>query len=386
MAVQTDAAHPRFDRLVGVESGLGFPTEHPPIGIPRRRGPRPPVRELLETLVAQAFGDRPTYVLFSGGRDSSAILAVAQKVARGIGADEPIPVTVRHVGDAAAEESEWQELVFAHLGIGRRIILEFDGEQSWLGDAAQRALRRHGLVWPESVQLQSAIYEHLSPGAVLSGEGGDMMIGGRRLTPLGDAVRDLRPRRALRLVRPTFFPPRSTPEGGHYAWRTPAARERLHTAFAHWSHEPLSAAGGFRYMMSQPPIYVGRRNLEASAAEFGSVAVNPLMDPRFVDAVSRAAGTFGLGDRTAMMRWLFSDLLPDSVLARSTKAAFNTTRWRAREEEFAREWDGSGLDPEYVDVESLRRVWLEGPRILTAYHLHAAWLSHHGLPLVPDGT
>ncbi|GAB3611850.1 hypothetical protein GCM10027415_01900 [Humibacter ginsengisoli] len=138
--------------------------------------------------------------------------------------------------------------------------------------------------------------------------------------------------------------------------------------------------------MRLPTMYVGERNFVAVAGEFGLRSVNPFFHPKFIGALAREGGALGLGDRTAMMRRLFADILPDRVLARTTKASFNNTRWGVREDEFARTWDGQGVDHEYVRPDVLQASWLRGEWAGTAFQLHAAWLAHNRLPFVPDGT
>jgi hypothetical protein len=76
----------------------------------------------LEALIA-ATGEvvtaGPAYVSFSGGRDSSAVLAAATVAARRQGVPDPIPITQRFAGVASTEEASWQEMVVDHLGLTR---------------------------------------------------------------------------------------------------------------------------------------------------------------------------------------------------------------------------------------------------------------------------
>ena len=54
---------------------------------------------------------------FSGGRDSSAVLATATMVARKHGLNDPVPITLRCPAIEEADETASQELVIRHLGI-----------------------------------------------------------------------------------------------------------------------------------------------------------------------------------------------------------------------------------------------------------------------------
>jgi asparagine synthase (glutamine-hydrolysing) len=114
------------------------------------------------------------------------------------------------------------------------------------------------------------------------------------------------------------------------------------------------------------------------AADVDAEAFHPLHDRHFVAALARDLGPRGRGDRTSIMRRVFANDLPDEVLARSSKANFAVAYFRKHTREFARRWDGIGLDPKLVDPEPLRKAWLEwivDPRAALA--LQAAWLSSY---------
>src|SRR5699024_7542541 len=141
-------------------------------------------RAALDQVVTEAVTTGPCYVLFSGGRDSSLVLALATRAARSHGVADPIPVTAVYPEDAQADESGWQDLVLDHLGIGDRIVLSVTDERTTLGELATAHLRRRGLVWPEAVHTQPLFFAQLDRGTVLTGEGGDAFLEGRRVTPL----------------------------------------------------------------------------------------------------------------------------------------------------------------------------------------------------------
>jgi hypothetical protein len=87
----------------------------------------------------------------------------------------------------------------------------------------------------------------------------------------------------------------------------------------------------------------------------------------------------GFGDRTASMRAIFSEALPDALLSRMTKARYGEAFWGRRTREFAARWGGGGVDDELVDSAALRREWLKpNPHEDSAMLLHAAWLSEQG--------
>ncbi|TNC17153.1 hypothetical protein FHE66_11990 [Georgenia sp. 311] len=352
-------------------------------------------RQVLESVLLDALTTSPCYVLFSGGRDSSALLALATHVARRQGLPEPVPVTVRHPGVPEADETSWQDLVLGHLRLREHVVLEFRGEQRLLGEVATAALLRHGPLWPEAVQLQGAVYRQLDVGAVVSGEGGDLLLDGRRAGALRDALAMTRPRRrhlrrGLRAARPT--PLRRRELRRHRSdltppWlRPPAAEAYLRQVLA-MSAEPLRWDAATRAGLRARPMVVAMDNFEAGIAEYGSRPVTPFTDLRVADALAAEGGPLGLGDRTAIFRRLFHDVLPDRVLARRSKASFNSTRWGPQEREFAHGWDGSGLDPAWVDPVALRAAWLEeDPHPAADFLLHVAWAHAHGVPVWPEGS
>ncbi len=73
-----------------------------------------PVRALRDAL-RPALRQAPCVISFSGGRDSSLLLAVAVDLAAREGHAPPVAVTFRYPGDHDSDESSWQHLVVDHL-------------------------------------------------------------------------------------------------------------------------------------------------------------------------------------------------------------------------------------------------------------------------------
>ncbi len=346
-------------------------------------------RATLEAILLDALATAPCHVLFSGGRDSSALLALAVHLARRHGLPEPVPVTVRHPAAPESDETAWQELVLDHLDLREHLVLEFDGQQRLLGEVATAALRRHGPQWPEAVQLHGAVYRHLDPGVVISGEGGDAILDGQRMGAVRDALVLTRPRRrhlrhGLHAARPNVLRRRvvrAQSASISPSWLRPAAAAEYLRRVTTLSQEPLRWDRATREALRSRPMAVAMANFDAGIAEYGSRPVTPFADVRFADALAAEAGPLGWGDRTAIFRRLFHDVLPDRVLSRRSKASFNSTRWGPEERAFARGWDGTGLDPDWVDPAALRAEWLEeDPHPAADYLLHVAWAQAHGIP------
>lgn len=331
------------------------------------------------------------FVAFSGGRDSSAVLALATHVAREEGVADPVAVTEVHPDAPRSQEGEWQRLVLDHLGIRERVVLTIGRDESLLGDAATVSLRRLGLLVLPQLHGSRMIIE-ASGGWLLTGEGGDEVLGPRRITPwnlvrLDRRVQSRAHARWLWGTRPrlreavpalaAFLPgPDVAP------WLRPRARRRMRAELLRWQRA--------RWRFDTGTVDVARSALiadylacfDAVAADVGAVGLHPLVDPAFLAAFARTGGRWGFRGRTDAMRYLFADLLPDAVLTRSSKASFNGVGFGERERDFARAWDGAGVDHDLVDVEALRQHWLsESPLFTSAVPMHAAWLAGEGLGL-----
>jgi asparagine synthase (glutamine-hydrolysing) len=79
------------------------------------------------------------------------------------------------------------------------------------------------------------------------------------------------------------------------------------------------------------------------------------------------------------MQALFGDVLPDDVLARSSKASFDGAFWNDSSRAFASGWDGRGVDQALVDVDALREEWAsESPDPRSFTLAQSVWLAVHG--------
>ncbi|HWV75979.1 MAG TPA: asparagine synthase-related protein [Isoptericola sp.] len=343
--------------------------------------------EAIKTSVRRVAGGRPVAVTFSGGRDSSAVLAVATAVAREDGTPDPVPVTFRYPGVAEADESAWQESVVRHLGLSTWRRIDVGGENDLLGDAARESLVRRGLLFPATMHVKDAMLSELRGHVVLTGEGGDEVFGDRRSRALLRVTRGRgragTPRRA---ALGSLLP------GRRWRERTAAARS---TAALTWlgrettarladeiardaAAEPLSYARGLRWLRRRRASRIFLDTFGQVAAEHDVALAHPLLDDDFLGALG-AAHPWGFPDRTAGMRAVFGTLLPDAVCARSDKASFNRAYLGSATRDFARRWGGDGVDAALVDVDGLRAAWLSGfPPGPTSLLLQQAWLASVG--------
>ena len=134
------------------------------------------VRAALEQVMIEALSRPPCVVSFSGGRDSSTVLAVATDVARRHGLPLPLPATMLFSNAEETEESSWQRLVLDHLRLPDTVKLPVDGQADALGEWARDMLMRHGLTWPGNAYLHTPILETARGGTLITGIGGDELF------------------------------------------------------------------------------------------------------------------------------------------------------------------------------------------------------------------
>lgn len=205
-------------------------------------------RQALEDAILPALECMPCLVSFSGGRDSSVVLALAAAVARRHGLPAPVPFTVRFPGVAMADESEWQELVVRHLRLDDWQRYEAgDGELDLVGPVATRLMRRHGVLWPSNAHLVEPACRAASGGSLLTGLEGDGLLGAWRCTTWpgwwpGGSVRSSGTPFGSRSPQP---PTRS---GGRWSGGT----RPLHRGSPHRPVAPSTRRGG-RTMPRSPP-------------------------------------------------------------------------------------------------------------------------------------
>lgn len=337
--------------------------------------------DVLTSLIADRAGDRQVYVTFSGGRDSSAVLAAACRAAARAGTPAPIPVTFVYPGVAEADESDWQRAVVDHLGLRDWWRLPVTTENDLLGPVAQDSLRRHGLLWPATMHARGPLLEQCAGGVVLTGEGGDEVFGARRIRALRRTARQPfapgSPRRAaLAAVSPAAVRRRRLRMTMAMPWLRPAAYDELVERIgADDLAEPLGFGGSLRWVARRRSVTEFFRTYSALAAEHDTAVAHPLLDPTFLAAVARRHPT-GFSSRTEGMRAVFGGELPDAVLARTSKATFTLAYLGEATREFARDWDGSGVPHDLVDAEALRTAWVsERPPGPTGLLLQSAWLA-----------
>jgi len=380
-------------RPLDIAYGIPMGMDHVPALEPRDPAVSP--ASAIDEVLAEALTRTPCVISFSGGRDSSAMLAAAVAVAQREGLELPIPATLVFPQSEDSNEDEWQALVLRHLGITEWERIEIHEEFDAVGPVATEALLRHGLLWPFNTHFHAPIIERAAGGSVVTGFGGDELgnsLGAARAERIL-GTRHLAGWRDLLVVGLAVSPPavrsmvhrrRARNELSAVTWLTDEGSRQLTRAYGATEGDiPLGWEAKLRRW-----IWPGRyfRLCVESFSVLGSFhdvdVVHPFVEPRVLDALGSAGGFQGLGDRTGLMRQVFGDLLPNELIERRTKAGFTDPLWTGEARRFARDWSGEGVDRTLVDPDALRRHWAGGSRhLVSTTLLQAAWLHDHGHPV-----
>jgi asparagine synthetase B (glutamine-hydrolysing) len=359
------------------------------------RSALPDVRAALEGTIRPALRRPPCFVAFSGGRDSSVLLAVAARLATREGLAPPVALTARFPGAPATDESAWQEGGISAVGLEGWERLSLSAEEvEALAPRVRERLLRHGLLYPPNAGLLLALLDRAGKGSLITGLGGDELLGAWRHRGAADVLAGRRPlgRGAIRaLLRPLVprallrqraarSPSRHGVPGS--PWLTPpAARAQARSLAAELAEEPHAWDARVRWKARRRRLALTRESLERVSKDTGTLFVHPLLDPRFAQALASAGGRRGFGDRTATLRALFGDMLPRELLERPTKAHFDEVFWGPATRAFARQvlLDGRLAVAELLDRAQVAAAWsAERPPAVTLLLLQASWLATSG--------
>lgn len=342
----------------------------------------------LERALLPAVAATPCYVAFSGGRDSSVLLALATRVARREGLDDPIPLTMRFPDVPEGEETAWQLDVVRHLQLDDWKVVQQDADIDLIGEQWRSTVGDTGLQWPPSAHGLLPLQRAASGGTFVHGDGGDQVFAGWSRAAVADVVarrRRIRARDGRRLIRAyapaparraleTRLAPTPAP------WLIPPARRAwaLHQGREH-AAEPRTWPEFLRWTRRERATFLMLQTLERQSRQAGTTLFTPFWDAAFLRSLGRWGGRLGKGRRTDLMLALFTGILPDHVLMRTTKAHFTRAFFNEPTRRFARSWNGPVPEPGVVMREPLRAAWLSDlPPNTSAVLLQASWLLAQG--------
>jgi hypothetical protein len=392
--LRTPDSHPRL-QLRPLEIAFGMPIGLEPVPPLTRSEPIGTPLDALCRVMAEALQRPPCLVSFSGGRDSSALLAVATRVARQENLPLPVPATLIFRDSEPSTEDEWQTMVIEHLGLSEWIRIEIHSELDAIGPVATKAFEHLGLYWPFNAHFHLPIMEQAGGGTVITGFGGDELA----LCSVSARAERLltqwhRPRWSDALViglatsplqiRTVVHRRRAREELRSHPWLTETGLRQVGEAYG--SSEaliPLGWEAKVRRWLWRDRYF---RMCVDTFAEMGELhdveLVHPFIDELVLDSLARAGGFRGFGDRTRLMDFLFGDFLPQQIISRPTKAAFSGPLWTNTSTLFARRWSGDALLEGLVDDVSLKHHWGEEHRnLLSTTVLQLARIRELGLPL-----
>ena len=346
---------------------------------------RPRTRAAIDDAIRRALLRPPCLVSFSGGRDSSAVLAAAAALARREGLELPIPATHRFPEVPSTQEDEWQEQVVRHLDLPDWVRNVVTDELDSIGPVAQAVLRRHGVLWPFNAHLHVPLFKRAGGGSLLTGIGGDELFGPQRWRVAQSLLSGrTRPRpRHLKTLGLAFAPTpvrRELLARRHeirWPWLHPPVEARINRRRADWqARTPRRWDAALGWWWQSRTRVVLTQTMALLGADAQTQVVQPFLEPSVLQAAAGEFGARGPADRTAAMRAVFGDVLPDAVLARRSKATFDEAFCSHHSRAFAARWTGSGVDRSLVDVERVAGVWnavRPDPRSFSL--MQAAWLA-----------
>jgi hypothetical protein len=358
---EVDGTAPRDQRLTSLEVAscvVVGPAVSPTIR--PSRGPAIDPVGALERVVTAALQRSPCLISFSGGHDSSLVLAAATRAARREQLPLPVPVTWRVTGAPRAEETAWQEAVVDALQITDWIRLPAGDDLDFVGPVATDVLRRHGLLHPANAYVHAPLLKQAAGGTLLTGVGGDQVLGRLR-----------RPR------RPSWWP---QPGGSvpPFGWLYPPAARRVRRGLRReYRARPIRYEGRPAWASGRRDLALTRRSLALLGRDTDTDVVHPLLDPGFLASIcTMGVSPESAGGRAGLLGQVFGDCYPDAVLRPRPKATFGEVFWRRHTRSLVAAWDGAGIEPSVVDQAQLRREWDRAqPDLGTAMLVQQAWLA-----------
>jgi len=375
-----------------VAAGLVTGPEPPPYAFPDADGRS--ALAAFEAAALDALQRTPCVVAFSGGRDSSAVLAVAASVARREGLPLPVPVTNVFPEAPSSEERSWQERVVRHLDLPDWTCLSHTDELDVVGPVATRVLARHGLLFPFNSHFLAPLAEAAAGGSLLTGIGGDELFSWPWPGALARAVvaRRVRPTRRVAVFMAGAIGPQPVRRAVQrrrippFEWLHPEVERAEIDDMVEWAARasPRFDTCLRRWYWHDHYLHTSRRSMAAVASDYDTTVVSPFSDPGFFAALALERGWRGFLSRDEAMEHLFGAVLPPDLVTRSDKAEFNAVFFNRHSRELVAAWSGEGVNGALVDLDRLAAIWTgDGLEVRTLLLLQSAWLGRRAAGATP---
>ena len=341
----------------------------------------------IEAIVLKGLQCPPCLVSFSGGRDSSALLAVAVELSRREGLAPPIPITARFTAEETHEE-EWQDLVISHLEVSDWIKVDIGDELDLLGPAGTGFLLRHGLRYPQNTHFLDPLFREAAGGSLVTGTGGDELFETHRWGRAAMVIsRTVPVQSSDLLVLGAAFSPRPIRARLHHRgddiipeWMLPAGRRSLLRRFHKWlGADRVAYDQHLKWWSQSRYLRHGRQSFDLLASDHHVQLLAPFCNDRVIAALAADRDGVGFLTRTDAMKTLFGDLLPSMATERRTKATFLSPLVGPKTREYAIRADPLDLvRTDWVSTSALQTAWQRKEvdvRSLPA--LQMCWLAEH---------
>lgn len=358
-------------------------TVHPSTDGTRIRRLADATYQALVDAIRPALVDTPCLVSFSGGMDSSFVLAVAAECAAREGLPGPVPIVLRFIDAPEADETARQHQVLqalrGHGRCGEPIVITVDDELDFAGPVARRMLDLIGPQVPANIYSHLPMLEVAVGGTLLTGFGGDQLVGGhgRHLSRRTRAVAALPLRLEAALRR----------AGDDVPWLRPdVAREcgRLRTARRRW--RLLSARDRIMREADSRFSTFAHTGLDQLAHRCGARIAHPLFDAVFLARLADLLDVLPPIRRAPLYRLIAGDRLPAPVTAWHPKAILRQVYDGPATAAAVRSFDPDGLRPEVrdlLDIDALMAMWRSrGPVMVAGRLLHVA-IADAAQPISP---
>jgi hypothetical protein len=359
-----------------------------PLGVEAGTAPvEPSTRETPWNALVEAFASvlaqPPVLLAFSGGRDSSLLLAAAVECSHRHGLPPAVPITYRNAAAPEMEEDAWQQLVIEHFAVADWERVDGLDELDFLGPIAREAIARHGVRFTPNGHFVVPLARRVRGGTLILGLGGDELFAGwrwreradvlaRRARPAPSTIGTVLLGGAPRPARRAFFSLRTA--GLDAPWLTAETRRLLAVAAGEEQDQPLRWDRFVGWSVARRRLTVTLDTLHSLVRGEGAQLSLPFLDPRFLSALAGAGGAHGWSGRAETMAAVADGHLPRQTIERRGKAVFDEVYWGGESRRFAERWSGALPRPDLVDARRLRDEWLgERPRYRAALLLQLAW-------------